>query len=260
MNRELLRLLQLFSDERTPYVLATVVEVLGSSSAPPASRAIFDGRGHLVLGWIGGGCAQSIVAHAALDSLNDGKPRMIDIDLQDEIFGAGMPCGGHMRVYVEPMLPKPVLWLMGNGLIVESLCKFAHQLGFEIVVNDAKAVAERFPTAGRVIADDTRYQQLQPGAGDFVVIASHHKGDYDSLARAMKSDAAYIALVASRKRSSLVLQRLAGEFPAESIARVRAPAGLDLGAKLPEEIALAIASEMVLVRRGGRGGALSERG
>jgi xanthine dehydrogenase accessory factor len=164
-----------------------------------------------------------------------------------------------MRVYVEPVLPKPQLWLMGHGRIVESLCEFACRLGFEVIVNDPQAKAEHFPAAHRIISDDCRYQQLRPQPGDFVVIATHHKGDYDSLARALQSEALYIALVSSRKRANLVLTRLAQEgFPASSLAKVRAPAGLDLGAKLPEEISLSIVSEMVLVRRGGRGEPLSK--
>jgi len=184
---------------------------------------------------------------------------VIEIDLNDEIFGAGMPCGGSMRVYVEPVLPKPLLWLMGHGRIVESLCEFACRLGFEVVVNDPQATAERFPAAHRIISDDCRYQQLQPQPGDFVVIATHHKGDYDSLAHALQSEALYIALVSSRKRANLVLARLAQEgFPESGLTKVRAPAGLDLGAKLPEEIALSIVSEMVLVRRGGHGESLSK--
>jgi xanthine dehydrogenase accessory factor len=259
VTRELLDLQREFLDARIPHALATVVEITGSSSAKPGAKALIDGAGRVVHGYVGGGCAEAMVSEAAVLSLAGGEPTVIEVDLDDEVFGAGMPCGGSMRVYVEPILPKPTLWLMGHGLIVESLCEFAHRLGFEVVVNDAKATAERFPAARRVIGDDLRYQQLQPQAGDFVVIASHHKGDYDSLARALQADAAYIALVASRKRAELVLRRLAGEFPVERLARVRAPAGLDLGAKLPEEIALAIVSEMVLVRRGGRGGALSER-
>jgi xanthine dehydrogenase accessory factor len=199
------------------------------------------------------------VSRTALECLDTGEPRVIEIDLNDEIFGAGMPCGGSMRVYVEPILPKPLLWLMGHGRIVESLCEFAHRLGFEVVVNDPQATAERFPAALRVISDDSRYQQLQPRAGDFVVIATHHKGDYDSLTRALQSEALYIALVSSRKRAKLVLERLRQEgVPEIRLARVRAPAGLDLGAKLPEEIALSIVSEMVLVRRGGRGEPLSK--
>ncbi|MGR8929258.1 MAG: XdhC family protein, partial [Gammaproteobacteria bacterium] len=188
-----------------------------------------------------------------------GEPRIIEVDLTDEVFGAGMPCGGHMRVYVEPIIPKPQLWLMGHGRIVESLCEFANWLGFDVVVNDPQATAEHFPNTSRIINDDSRYQQLLPQAGDFVVIATHHKGDYDSLSQALRSEARYIALVSSRKRAALVLKRLAQEgFTAASLSRIRAPAGLGLGGKLPEEIALSIASEMVMIRRGGHGQPLNQ--
>lgn len=243
---------------RRAYALATVVEIMGSSSAKPAAKALIDQSGKIIAGWVGGGCAQSMISRAALESLATGEPQVIDVDLTDEIFGAGMPCGGHMRVYVEPVLPKPVLWLMGHGRIVESLCEFAFRLGFEVTVNDPQAAIERFPTASHVISDDNRYQQLLPQAGDFVVIATHHKGDYEALTQALRSGAVYIALVSSRKRAQLVLGRLAQEgFSKESLVRVRAPAGLGLGGTLPEEIALAIASEMILVRRGGHGQPLS---
>lgn len=244
---------------RRPYALATVVEILGSSSAKPSAKALIDFSGHVIAGWIGGGCAQSIVSKAALECFESGEPRVIDVDLNDEIFGAGMPCGGSMRVYVEPVLPKPLLWLMGHGRIVENLCEFARRLGFEVIVNDPQAVAEQLPSAYRVINDDCRYQQLQPQPGDFVVIATHHKGDYEALTRALHSEAFYIALVSSRKRAKLVLTRLGREgFSETNLARVRAPAGLDLGAKLPEEIALSILSEMIMLRRGGLGQPLNQ--
>jgi len=258
VTRDILDLQFELREARCPYVLATVVEILGSSSAKPAAKALIDLSGKIIAGWVGGGCAQSMVSTAALECLETGEPRVIEIDLNDEVFGAGMPCGGSMRVYVEPVLPKPLLWLMGHGRIVENLCEFAHHLGFEVVINDPQATAERFPAAHRVISDDCRYQQLQPQPGDYVVIATHHKGDYDSLTQALQSEAMYIALVSSRKRANLVLTRLAGEgFPESSLAKVRAPAGLNLGAKLPEEIALSIVSEIVLVRRGGHGEPLS---
>ena len=260
MIRDILGLQLELRQARRPYALATVVEILGSSSAKPAAKALIDLSGKIVAGWVGGGCAQSMVSNAALKCLETGEPRVIEIDLNDEVFGAGMPCGGSMRVYVEPILPKLLLWLMGHGRIVESLCEFAYLLGFEVVVNDTQATAERFPYAHRIISDDCRYQQLQPQPGDFVVIATHHKGDYDSLTRALQSEALYIALVSSRQRANLVLARLAQEgFHESRLAKVHAPAGLDLGAKLPEEIALSIASEMVLVRRGGHGEPLSNR-
>ena len=245
-------------EQRRAYALATVVEIVGSSSAKPAAKALIDASGNVIAGWVGGGCAQSMVSEMALKCLETGESGMIEIDLNDEIFGAGMPCGGSMRVYVEPILPKPLLWLMGHGRIVESLCEFASQLGFNVIVNDPQATAENFPTAYRIISDDYRYQQLQPQLADFVVIATHHKGDYDSLMRALQAKAIYIALVSSRKRATLVLERLGREgFSDASLAKVRAPAGLNLGAKLPEEIALSIASEIILVRRGGNGHPLS---
>jgi xanthine dehydrogenase accessory factor len=109
-----------------------------------------------------------------------------------------------------------------------------------------------------VINDDSQYQQLQPQAGDFVVIATHHKSDYAALTQVLQSEAFYIALVSSRKRSQLVLKRLASDGMNEAnFARVRAPAGLNLAAKQPEEIALSIVSEMVMLRRGGNGEPLS---
>lgn len=245
---------------RCPYALATVIEILGSSSAKPGAKALFDVSGKALAGWVGGGCAQSMASMAALKCFETGEPQVIEIDLNDEVFGAGMPCGGSMRVYIEPVLPKQLLWLMGHGRIVESLCEFAQRLEFEVVVNDPQATTERFSSAVRIIRDDSRYQQLQPQANDFVVIATHHKGDYESLIRALNSDAFYIALVSSRKRSDLVLKRLRDEgFSDASLARIRAPAGLNLGAKLPEEIALAIISEMVMLRRGGNGEPMSRR-
>lgn len=257
--RDLLDLQLELRNTRRPHALATVVEILGSSSAKPAAKAVLDVSGKLIAGWIGGGCAQSMVSEAALKCFASGEPCVIEIDLNDEVFGAGMPCGGSMRVYVEPVLPKPQLWLMGHGRIVESLCEFACRLGFDVVVNDAQAVDERFPAAQRLINDDVRYRQLQPQPGDFVVIATHHKGDYDSLTQVLQSEASYIALVSSRKRAELVLGRLAKEgFSEDSLARISAPAGLNLGAKSPEEIALSIVSEMVLIRRGGDGLPLSK--
>ncbi len=255
MTHDILDIQVEYRNARLPYVLATVVEIFGSSSAKPGTKALIDSSGRIVAGWIGGGCAQSIVAKEALNCLLTGEPCMVNVDLNDEVFGAGMPCGGNMHVYVEPVLPKPVLWLIGNGLIAETLCEFAHRTGFEIEVNDTQATELKFPAAKRIVNNDGRYLELKPNPDDFVVIATHHKGDYLSLSRVLQSEVAYIALVSSRKRAELITNRLAKEgVSQELLKRIRAPAGLDLGAKTPEEIALSIASEMVLIRRGGRGG------
>ena len=237
-----------------PFAVATVVETRGSVSARTASKAVINEHGRVVAGWIGGGCAESATCHAAIQCIESRQTVMLEVDLDDEVLGAGMPCGGHMRVYVEPVLPRPTLWIMGHGRVAECLCGMADMLGLDVVVNDALADRERYPSASRLIADDLDYGELKPAKGDFVVIATQHRGDHLSMKQALASDVDYIALIASRKRSRLVLDYLRREGVSEQeLERVMAPSGIDLGARTPEEIALCVMSEIVLVRRGGSG-------
>jgi xanthine dehydrogenase accessory factor len=240
---------------REAYVLATVVETAGSTSARPGAKALIARDGAVLAGWVGGGCAEATVRQAALDSLQEDRPRVIDLDLDDEVLGVGMPCGGSMRVYVEPVRPQPTLWVLGHGRVAECLCRFGATLGFRVVVDDTPAPEPaRFPDAAEIIGDDYDYGRLTPTAEDAVVIATLHKGDHVSAVRALRSPARTIALIASRKRSRLILDFLGGEgFAASELARLRAPAGLDLGARTPEEIALSVLGEIVMLRRGGTG-------
>jgi xanthine dehydrogenase accessory factor len=237
-----------------PFAIATVVETVGSVSAKTSSKAVVDEQGRVVAGWVGGGCAESSTCDKAVECMESGETAMLEIDLDDEILGAGMPCGGHMRVYVEPVLPRPTLWLMGHGRVAECLCAMGDLLGLEVVVNDPVVDRAHYPAASRLITEDTDYEALTPGIDDYVVIATQHKGDHESMQRALASEAGYIALIASRKRSRLVLDYLRQQGFAESdLERVMAPCGLDLGARTPEEIALCVISEIVMLRRGGSG-------
>jgi xanthine dehydrogenase accessory factor len=254
MARDTYDVIQQLRASGRPFAVATVVETRGSVSAKTASKAVIDERGRVVAGWVGGGCAESATCHAALRCIETGQPTMLEVDMDDEVLGAGMPCGGHMRVYVEPVLPRPALWIMGHGRVAECLCAMADMLGLETVVIDPLADLERFPAASRLVADDDDYSTLTPAPGDYVVIATQHKGDHLSMKRALASPVRYIALIASRKRSRLVLDYLRREGLGEpELDRVMAPSGLDLGARTPEEIALCVMSEIVLVRRGGSG-------
>ena len=159
-----------------------------------------------------------------------------------------------MRIYIEPSLPKPGVWIMGHGEIAEHLCHFADSLGFAVIVNDPMATADKFPDAMRLVTDDIDYAQLEPRPGDYVVIATQHKGDHESISRALQSQAGYIALIASRKRARLVMDYLRDKnFSEDDIGRVMAPCGIDIGARGPAEIALSVISEIVLVRRGASG-------
>jgi xanthine dehydrogenase accessory factor len=241
-----------FAAQRKPFAIATVVRVEGSSSARRGSKALIDSQGKIVMGWIGGGCAESAVRSEALKCIRSEKPELITLDMQDEVLGVGMPCGGIMDVYIEPVLPQPELVIAGHGRIAETLASFGHMLNFSVTVHDPMAEREKFPAANRIINKDFDVTEIAFGPGTFVVIATLHKNDHLWLQRALEGEAAYIALIASAHRSRLVLDYLLAEgMPAEKVERVWAPAGLDLGAATPEEIALSIMSQIVALRRGG---------
>ena len=232
-------------------VLATVVKIEGSASAKPGAKAIIDAHGRLVWGWVGGGCAESAVRDAAVEVLAERRPRLIRLDLDDEVLGVGMPCGGYMEIYLEAMTNDPKLLVLGHGRIAETLAAMGHALGFHVTVNDALATPESFPTANRRITEDPDYAKAECDADTYVVIATQHKSDYEALQRVLRQGPAYVGLVASRKRSALVLERLHEDgMPLELLRRVAAPAGLDVGAETPQEIALSIAAEIVQLWRG----------
>jgi xanthine dehydrogenase accessory factor len=241
------------ASQRESFAIATVVRVEGSASARRGSKALIDTRGKLVMGWVGGGCAESAVRSEALLCLESERPRMITVDMSDEQLGVGMPCGGTMEIFIEPVLPKPELLIVGHGRIAETLAVLGDLMGFSITVNDPGAERSNFPQAQRLVTDDFDLTETPVGPKTFVVIATQHKRDHLWLQKALEGQAAYVALIASRHRAQLVLAFLrdAG-LPEAKIATVYAPAGLELGASTPEEIALSVISQMVALRRGGR--------
>jgi xanthine dehydrogenase accessory factor len=234
---------------RKPFALATVIATDGSVSAAVGSKAVIDEEGTILVGWVGGGCAQSTVAQAAIDSLESGEGQLVDLDLNDEVLGTGMPCGGTMRVYVDPVRPRTRLWILGHGRIVECLCCLAALMDLEVVIDDPQASPERYPDARLLLTNDDNYRALTPAADDFVVVATQHKGDHQSMRRLLETDVSYIGLIASHKRSQLIFDYLREFDPGGNrIACIRAPAGLDLLAESPEEIALSVMSEIVRIR------------
>lgn len=235
--------------QRRPFAFATVIATEGSASASVGSKAIIDEEGVVLAGWVGGGCAQSTIAHAAIESIEAGEGQVVDLDLNDEVLGTGMPCGGSMKVYVDPVCPRSTLWILGHGRIAECLCCLGALMGFDVVIDDPQVSSGRFPDAVQLLADDDNYQSLAPLADDFAVVATQHKGDHQSIRRLLQTDVAYIGLIASHRRSQLVFDYLRKLGVDESgINRVRAPAGLDLLARSPEEIALSVIGEIVRKR------------
>lgn len=240
------------SAQRRSFAIATVIRVQGSSSARRGSKALIDDQGKILMGWVGGGCAESAVRSEAVKCIREERPELITLDLQDELLGVGMPCGGLMEVYIEPVAPKPELLIVGHGRIAETLATLGHLMNFFVTVSDPAADGESFPQADRVICEDFDLTQTTITPRTHVVIATLHKSDHLWLQKALKGDAAYVALIASAHRAKLVLDYLLLEgVPQEKVEKVWSPAGLDLGAATPEEIALSIISQIVLLRRRG---------
>lgn len=227
-----------------PFVLATVVWRRGPSSGKPGSRAIIHPDG-TTEGWLGGACAHPTVVRAALSSLESGRPALLLLGEHDDrpgVTAVAMACTseGAMEVHVEPILPKPELWVVGDSPAAMTLVRLAGVLGWRART-----------------AEET--QLTGAGERSFIVVATQGHNDETALERALSTRASYIGLVASEKRASSVLawlrERGIGE---ESLVRVRAPAGLDLGSTEHEEIAVAILAELVSYKATGAGAQVTE--
>ena len=209
------------SSEGKPFAIATVVRVAGSSSARRGSKAIIDSQGKMVMGWVGGGCAEGAVKNVALACIEQERSELITLDMQDEVLGVGMPCGGMMDIFIEPVLPKPEVLILGHGRIAETLSRLAHLMGFLVVVNDPMAERQSFPDADRLVTTDFNFSETPIPKNSYVVIATLHKNDHVWLERALESEAAYIALIASRHRADIVFDYVASAgVPAEKLERV----------------------------------------
>jgi xanthine dehydrogenase accessory factor len=254
----LVRALELEGAAR-PYAMATVVAVRRPTSARPGARGLIHPDG-TVEGWVGGSCAQPIVVKEALRSLADGEPRLLRLSRDqpsdsrrgDGVIDYVMTChsGGTLEIYVEPHLPAPQLWILGTTPIAHALVELGAASGYRVSVVDPVAQAEAFPAASEVIAA-TDLTGLEAASAPYVVVVSQGSWDEEAVAAALERDVAYIGLVASPTRAVAVREYLAGKgIAAERVAAVRAPAGLDLGAVTPAEVALSILAELIQVRRG----------
>ena len=241
------------------FAVATVIEIEGSGSAKPGSKAVIGADARVLLGWVGGGCVENMIREEAVESIKTGTPRVLSVDLTNEVFG--MPCGGMMKVYIDPILPPPQLIIAGHGRIAETLARFGEMVGFSVTVADPGVTPETFPAASRLITEGFSSPDIKIGPNAYVVVATQHKGDHLTIKKAVEGGAAYIALIASKTRAQLVVDYLEDIGIGESRlaeTNLRAPAGLDIGAQTPEEIALSVISEIVSVRRGGTGRIMRE--
>jgi xanthine dehydrogenase accessory factor len=245
---DLLSLAASLRERDEPFVLATVVRCERPTSAKPGAKALIRADGAMT-GWVGGACAEPVVVREALAALRDGQPRLVSLVGEtgrpagrvEGIRELPMTChsGGTLEIYVEPYLPKPLLVLIGHGPVVDTLAALGRAVDYTVTVRDAD------PRALDGLA-------LTPRAS--VVVATHGEVDEGMLERVLDTGAGYVSLVASRKRAAAVVESLRGRgVPVARLGRLKAPAGLDIGAVAPAEIAVSILAEIIQLQRADKG-------
>ena len=237
-----------------PFAVAEVVRYLSPISGKVGDKAIVFGDG-TVWGWIGGGCAQPAVIKEALKALKDGRPRLVRIgpssSQEEGIVAYNMTChsGGTLDVYIEPVLPKPHILILGRSPVGRTLAALGKAINYSVSVAAPQADRESYPNADRVQAD-LDLSRVRIGPQTFIVVSTQGECDEEALEHALKTNASYVAFIASKVKAAKVLQSV-GErgVSAERLNQVRAPAGLNIQAGTEEEIAVSILAEIVQLSR-----------
>ncbi|HVY91088.1 MAG TPA: XdhC/CoxI family protein [Bryobacteraceae bacterium] len=236
--------------------LATIVQVRGSIPGFQSSKLLVREDGSM-LGTIGGGCVEAEVWNAAREVMETGKPRNMSFSLgQDAAYDNGLICGGQLDVFVECIAPQPAALIFGGGHISKSLAKALDLAGFRVSVIDNRetyANRDRFPEAAEVHAAEYEdvFPQLAVTESTYMVIVTRgHRDDMRVLRWAVTTNARYIAMIGSKRKTISVVKELEKEGIARAaFEKVSAPMGLEIGAVTPEEIAISVAAEMIAVRR-----------
>ena len=258
MKRELLDLAARLTAERQPYALATVVRSERPTSGKPGNMALVSADGAMH-GWIGGSCTRSEVIRHALETLNEGEPRLLAFGSSpgrpDDLVPVPMSCssGGKVEVHVNPVLPAPVLVVAGSSPVAVALVRLGGARGYTTVAEvpaDGSPAGTLADVADEVVGDlaeaAARYTERPRGWKLYGVVATMGRRDEGSLAELAAAAPDYLGVIASPTRMEEVRRVLAAQgLDAEAIARVRGPAGLDIGAESPEEIAVSILAEIV---------------
>jgi xanthine dehydrogenase accessory factor len=236
--------------------VATIVNVRGSIPSFETAKMLIRDDGSIV-GTIGGGCVEAEVWQAAREIMESEKPRTLTFNLnQNPKHDTGLVCGGTLDIFIEPVLPPALLYIFGAGHVALSLYSTAKRAGFDVTVIDDRenyANRERFPEAKEVIAEDfdQAMSRVTPGETSYIVIVTRgHRDDMGVLRWAVQTQARYIGMIGSKRKTITIFRELLKEGIAENLFdRVHAPVGLDIGAITPEEIAVAITAELIAARR-----------
>ena len=261
---EILQIIATRKSTGEPFALATVVRTVAATAAKAGAKAVILPDGTISEGWIGGGCARAAVIKAAKDALADGQSRLVSVQPPDLLADRGVepgeeqegvrfaknmcPSQGTMDIFVEPVLPRPLVVICGSSPVAVAVADLAKRTGFAVTVCAPAAEQPAFGDADRRI--EGYALPVDEAASRYVVVSTQGRGDEAALLAALAVDVDYVAFVGSRKKAEALKATLAKRgVPAERLAKLKAPAGLDLGAITPDEIAISILAEIVAVRR-----------
>ncbi len=255
--------------EGEAFALATVVRTVSVTAAKAGARALVRSDGVISDGWIGGGCARAAVVKAARQAIATGTPQLISIQPEDLLDEQGVSSGdeldgvrfaanfcpskGTMDIFVEPVLPKPELVIFGSSPVAVALAEMAPGLGYACTVCVPEDQQGAFRGPVRLVI---RYAPNSPGSGQrFVVISTQGNGDEAATRDGLLLQSNLTSFVGSKAKVASLRQKLISTgVSEESFDSLKAPAGLDLGAITPEEIALSVLAEITAFRRQGQRG------
>jgi xanthine dehydrogenase accessory factor len=250
-----------------PFAVATVVRTVAATAAKAGAKAVILKDGTISEGWIGGGCARAAVLKAAKEALADGRSRLVSVQPPDALDGKGVTAGderdgvrfaknmcpsqGTMDIFVEPMLPRPEVIVLGASPVAVAVADFARRAGFTVTVCAPATDQGAFGEVDRRI--EGYVVPVEDAGSRYVVVSTQGRGDEAALLAALSIDPNYVAFVGSRKKADALKSAVLNQGARiERVAKIKAPAGLDLGAITPEEIAISIVAEIVAARRGER--------
>ena len=255
----LIKNLEFYQKKQEPVVMASIVRREAPTSGKPGDKALITQSGE-IKGWIGGGCTRGIVVKEALDALQEGTPRLVriqtalDVPEQLGVKNYKMTCmsGGSLEVYIEPIMPILELKIFGRSHIAKALCELGVLSGFRVTVISDLIEEEMFDKASK----REMLEGFDPNLHlkQFVVVCTQGEGDEESLARAIKTDPKYLGFVASSRKANAVLMSLKRKGVSHAqLSKVKTPAGLDINAKTPAEVAISILAEIIQLNRINKG-------
>ncbi len=256
-----------------PFALATVVRTISVTAAKAGAKAVIGPDGQIAGGWIGGGCARGATLKAARQALEDGQTRLISLQPEELLADIGVEAGeeregvrfaknmcpsqGTMDIFIEPVLPRPALVILGASPVAVALADLGPRVGFDITVCAPSEDQPAFAAANERI--EGYALPVEATAERYLVISTQGRGDLVALKAAIEVGAKHVAFVGSKRKADSLRAKLLDEGVSEDkLDRLKAPAGLDLGAITPEEIALSILAEILTVRRKDQRGGAAE--